>query len=68
MAYTQTDADTLRAAIASGVRRVSFENKTVEYQDMSAMRAALKDIQAELDAAAGTTRSRVILVQHDRGL
>ena len=68
MAYSQTDADTLRVAIASGVRRVTFENKTVEYQDLSAMRSALRDIQAEIDQAAGTAKSRIILVQHDRGL
>lgn len=69
MAWTQTDIDALKAAIAKAERRVTYGDKTVEYRDMSEMLRALKVIEAEVAATNGTTApSRTILVQHGRGV
>lgn len=68
MAWTQTDVDTLKKAIASGVRRVQYESHLTEYQDTGSMIRALKLMEAEVAAASGgTVASRTILVQHARG-
>lgn len=56
MAYTQQDADNLRAAIASGVLQVRDGNDFVEYQSLQQMRLALKDIEASLAHQADSSR------------
>lgn len=52
MAYTQADLDALKAAIASGARRVKFgsgpDSREVEYRSLAEMRAIVADIEAEL--------------------
>lgn len=48
MAFTTTDRDNLKAAIARGVRKVKMGDEEVEYQSLSDMRAALRMIEAEL--------------------
>lgn len=69
MAWTQTDIDALKAAIKTGIRRVTYTDKTVEYQDMSAMIRALKLMEAEVaPAAARADSSRTVLAQHGRGI
>lgn len=55
--WTQTDIDTLRTAIASGVLTVTYGGppaRTVTYQSIPAMMAALSNAVAELNNAAGT--------------
>lgn len=54
MAWSQADIDTLKAAIASGVRRVQYHDREVEYQTTADMLTALGSMQAEVAAAAGT--------------
>lgn len=56
MAWTQTDLDAIKAAIAKGVKRVTYENKTVEYRSIDELKAARDEIQKELDQAAGKRR------------
>lgn len=63
MAFTQADADTLRAAIASGTLEVTYQDKRIRYQDMTAMWAALAAIEAEL---AGATNGRVTVAATSR--
>lgn len=55
MAYSQTDIDTLKAAIASGVLTVKFSDRMVTYQSIREMREALGAMQQEVDSAAGKT-------------
>lgn len=55
--YTQDDIDTLRAAIASGVKTVSYQGppaRTITYQDLNLMRQILADMVAEVGNTAGT--------------
>jgi hypothetical protein len=60
MAWTQADVDTLKAAIASGVKRVRYTDREVEYQSTEDMRAALSAAQQEVNLASGTPSYRVI--------
>lgn len=48
MAWTQTDADNLKAAIAKGERSVTFADRTVVYRSVAEMQEALAMIEAEL--------------------
>jgi len=55
MAYTQTDLDAIKSAIASGERLVRFsDGRTVEYRDTPDLLRAQRAIQAELSPT--TTR------------
>lgn len=52
MAWTQTDLDTLDAAIISGIRKVTFaDGRSTEYQNVADMRQVRNDMKAELSAA-----------------
>lgn len=69
MAWTQSDVDALKAAIKTGVRRVSFGDQTTEFQDTASMLRALRLMEAEVATASGTaTSGRTILVKHGRGV
>lgn len=54
MAWSQSDIDTLKAAIASGVLRVQYADREVTYQSTDAMLQALSAMQQEVNTAAGT--------------
>jgi hypothetical protein len=49
MAYTQDDIDALKAAIASGAKKVKFSDRETEYRDLSEMRQILNDMQASVN-------------------
>lgn len=69
MAWTQADVDTLKKAIQSGVRSVSFADHATVYQDTASMIRALRLMEAEVAAISGSaTSGRTILVQHGRGV
>lgn len=69
MAWNQTDIDALKGAIKTGIRRVTFTDRTVEYQDMTAMIRALRIMEAEVaTSTTKTTPARTVLVQHGRGI
>lgn len=69
MAWTETDIAALKAAIASGHRRVTYSDKTIEYQDLASMVRALRLMEAETATeAAKSTPSRTVLVKHARGV
>lgn len=70
MAFTTDDIAKLERAIASGVLTVRYADRTVTYQTTRDMMAALKQMRAEVDAAAGTApRKRTMRVyQSGRGL
>lgn len=63
MAWTQTDLDTIRANIASGVQQVTYsDGRLVRFQNLDQMLAAERVIAATLqmaaDAASGLVRRR----------
>lgn len=58
MAWTQTDADNLKVAIAKGERSVTFADRTVVYRSVEEMRQALAMIATELARATTPPRPR----------
>lgn len=59
MAYTQTDLDNVKAAIASGEQSVEVGGRKVVYRSVEELRKARDDIAAELAGAATSTSSSV---------
>lgn len=60
MAYQQSDLDRLDAAIASGVRAVTFaDGRKTEYQNLDQLLAARKVIAAQIEMAA-TAKSALV--------
>jgi len=64
MAWTQSQIDTLKTAIATGTKTVNYGDKTVTYQDIPAMMTALAAMEAEVGAS---TSGRSTLAAHSRG-
>jgi hypothetical protein len=57
MPYTASQLDALRQALATGERRVTFGDKTVEYRSVEELQAAIREVDAALakeQAEAGT--------------
>jgi hypothetical protein len=52
MAFTQSDADTLRRAIASGARTLKLNGEEVTYGSLAELRAALNMVERELNGSA----------------
>jgi hypothetical protein len=68
MAWTQSDIDTLKAAIATGARRVRYgsgpDAHEVEYRSLADMNATLEAMIAEVSPSKATPR--VSYVAHHR--
>ena len=64
MAYTQDDANKLRAAIARGAKRLRMNGEEVEYRDLDEMRSVLREIEADL---AGADRNAVSVIYPTTG-
>ena len=69
MAYTQDDINALKAAIASGARKVKFgsgpDSREVEYRTLADMRATLAEMTAEISPVAPQP-IRTSFVSHSR--
>ncbi len=68
MAWTQTDIDTLKAAIATGAKRVKFgagpDARETEFRSLAEMRSLLAEIEAQVSPADASPR--VSFVEHAR--
>ena len=65
--WTQTDIDTLKAAIRAGILEVRFDGppaRKIVYQDLGAMRALLAEMTASV---AGSSRKAYRLASHSKG-
>lgn len=59
MAWTQSDIDALKAAIATGLRTVTYSDRTVTYQtteDMLRVLSAMESAATQADASASGSR------------
>ncbi|WP_217577338.1 phage head-tail joining protein [Mesorhizobium sp. GbtcB19] len=65
MAYTQTQIDALKNAIASGVLTFKHGETLTTYQSLSEMRKALREMEAEV---GGSVPPRRTVAGFDRGL
>ena len=66
MSYTNAQLDALRRALATGERRVTFGDKTVEYRTVAELQTAIRTVEAEI-ARGGTTSKRQIRVTTGKG-
>jgi len=58
MAWTQSDIDNLKTAIASGVLEVEYHDRRVKYQTTKDMLAALGLMEQEVSGASGGSTVR----------
>lgn len=65
MAFSQTDLDAIRAAIAKGERTVVFADRQVTYRSMDELFEAEARISQALNA--GTARAKQTLVVASKG-
>ena len=67
MTYTSTQLEALKRALATGERRVSFGDKTVEYRSVEELQAAIRTVEAEIARNAGASPKRQIRVTTAKG-
>lgn len=68
MTYTIAQRDALKQAIASGVLRLSYDGKTVEYRSMNELKAALNEIESALARDSGDPQTRRIKIYAEKDL
>lgn len=66
MAWSQSDLDAIKAAIANGAKRVKFQTHEVEYMSLTEMLKARDLIQAELSGSSANSGG-AIFAQYDGG-
>ena len=59
MSYTRKQLDALKKALATGERRVSFGDKTVEYRSVAELQAAIRSVEAEIARGAGAAKRQI---------
>ena len=67
MSYSNEQLLALQKALATGEKRVSFGDKTVEYRSVDEIQAAIREVEVSLARAAGARRTRQIRVTTDKG-
>jgi hypothetical protein len=67
MTYTAADLEALQQALATGERRVTFADKTVEYRSVAELREAIRIVAAALLRDQGTTPARQVRVTTSKG-
>lgn len=59
MAFTQTDIDRLKRAIATGTKSCEIDGQTVTYRNLGEMREILSMMQKEVSGASHSRISKV---------
>ena len=65
--YTQAHLDALREAIASGLLKITYDGRSMEYRSLADLKAALREVEATLDPARRVTRQIRIIADKDLG-
>ena len=60
MTYTTTELDALKRALATGERRVSFGDKTIEYRSVEELQAAIRTVDTEIAGNPGKSLVRYL--------
>lgn len=68
MTYTLAHRDALKQAIASGVLRLSYDGRTVEYRSMAELKSALNEVEAALARDSGKPQTRQIKIYAEKDL
>lgn len=66
--YTTEQRDALRAAIASGVLLLHYDNKRVQYRSMAELKAALNEVEAALARDSGDPVTRQVKIYAHKDL
>lgn len=67
MAYTTTQLQALQNALASGVTRVAFEGRSVDYGTVENLKLAIQTVQNDLNKQNGLSRIRQVRVIANKG-
>ena len=67
MPYSNEQLLALQKALATGEKRVTFGDKTVEYRSIEELREAIREVEASLARSAGSRRTRQIRVTTGKG-
>lgn len=67
MAYSQSDLDAVRTAIARGEKTVQFTDRVVTYRDISELLEAETRISRALAGSVSPQRSKQTLLTADKG-
>jgi hypothetical protein len=67
MPYTEQQLQALRDALASGVRRVRFADREMEFRDVAELKQAIATAEAEIAKAAATPMVRQIRISTEKG-
>ena len=62
MTYTTTELDALKRALATGERRVSFVDKTIEYRSVEELQTAIRTVETEIARNSGKSLVRQLRV------
>ena len=62
MTYTITQLDALKRALATGERRVSFGDKTVEYRSVEELQSAIRTVETDLARSTCVCSKRQIRI------
>lgn len=68
MSYTIAQRDALRQALVSGVLRLSYDGRTVEYRSMAELKSALNEVEAALARDSGKPQTRQIKIYAEKDL
>ncbi len=66
--YTPENLQALRAALASGEHRVTFEGKSIEYRSVSDLKTAIAEVESSIARESGSTKTRQIRVSTVKAL
>lgn len=67
MAYTEEQLQALRNALASGVRRVRFGDREMEYRTVDELRAAIAAAELDVARTGATPIARHIRISTEKG-
>ena len=65
--YTEQQLQTLRDALATGVRRVRFGDREIEYRTVDELKQAIAAAEADVAKSSGAVPVRQIRVQTEKG-
>ncbi len=68
MTYTIVQRDALRKAIASGVLRLSYDGKNIEYRSMADLKSALNEVESALARESGKPQTRRVKIYAEKDL
>ncbi len=67
MAYTEQQLQALRDALASGVSRVRFADREIDFRNVEELKAAIAAAEAENAKASSTPTVRQIRIHTEKG-